>query len=791
MAVTFLAFANDVFGKDMAGFALAGEIPDSIPPFSSFVGVLNNNIIIAGGAALSAPGNRVLFDDIYIGVRQEKGYQWQKSPCTMPQAVAGGITIQIENAMLCLGGRHKDGLNQDVILLESVNDVIQARRITQLPHTAAVVSGCAFKKGVYVLMNDPAAADTYRLWRYDMVAAEWEQRHVFATPYSLACQNDGVCDCVYLLSSGKGTSKNYRYQEGNAALPAVMSEVSPPPEGWYVTDVNALGASHILCLFEEGSLYAYHTITDTWVKQEGLPALLSKSLLFHDNNKMSVLISRDDNLSIKSIYTRTIPPDPKHFIWLDYLVFVIYLVLLVAIGMYFSKRGKTTSDYFLGGKRIPWWAAGLSIMATQVSSIGFMAIPAKSYAANWQYFVGVLSWFVVVPIVIRYFIPFFCKLNITTAYEYLEYRFNYAVRCFVSMLFLLMQLARMAIVLYLPSLALTSVTDMDPRVCVIIMGVLCTLYTVAGGIEAVIWTDVVQAFLLIGGALFCVCLIIFGFDQGPGAFWDIAIRDNKFDMVQHGFSPAMPALWVILVGNVFTRFSALTSDQTVVQRYLTTSNIKQAARSLWVDVAASIPWAVIVFLFGTALYAFYKVHPEKLDPNIATDGIVPFFIAQQLPPGLSGLIISAIFAAAMSSLDSSIHSSATVLVNDFYARLAPKSTEKQRLVLARILVIVLGLFATGFALIIAGRGIASLWDMFIEITGLMSGPMAGIFILGLFFRKTNGYGVLCGAFLSVIILVVIKNSGFVHFFLYTAIGLILSLVLGYIISKLFFDKPSK
>ena len=510
------------------------------------------------------------------------------------------------------------------------------------------------------------------------------------------------------------------------------------------------------------------------------PSLLS-------SNKNIIIIDHDEQQSVKSLYSINSHSVSKNFAWQDYIVLIVYLMLLVCVGFYFSGKEKTTSDFFLGGKRIPWWVAGLSIMATQVSSIGFMAIPAKSYATNWQYFLGILSWFIVVPVVTRYFIPFFCKLNVTTAYEYLEYRFSYAVRCFVSILFVLMQIARMAVVLYLPSLALSSVTDLDPRLCVIVMGVLCTLYTVTGGIEAVIWTDLIQAILLIGGAFICVCVVIFGFEDGPVAFWNVAVSNNKFDMVREGFTPAMPVLWVILVGNVFSRLAALTSDQTVVQRYLTTSDKKQASHALWVDVAASIPWAVIVFLFGTALYVFYKTHPEKLDPAIATDGIVPLFVVQQLPVGLSGLIIAAVFAAAMSSLDSSLHSSATVLVNDLYTRIVPQSTEKKRLMLARGLVVLLGIFATGMALVISRLNVTSLWDVFMAIIGLMSGPVAGIFILGMFTRRANGSGALLGGVAGAAILYIVKNSGSVHFFLYTAVGIVSTFVLGYVASLTVFS----
>ena len=465
----------------------------------------------------------------------------------------------------------------------------------------------------------------------------------------------------------------------------------------------------------------------------------------------------------------------------NYVTLATYLGLLVAVGVYFSTRENSTDDFFLGGRRIPWWAAGLSLLATQVSSIGFMAVPAKSFATDWAYFTGVATWFLVVPIVCRFYIPFFRRLNVTSAYEYLEARFHVSVRLFGTLQYSLLQLGRMAVVLYLPALALSSVTGMDKYLCIVVMGVLCTVYTYLGGIEAVIWTDVLQAFLLIGGALLCVGIVVWDVG-GPLEFWNAAHADGKFHLGDLDWDLTKTTVWSILIGNFFIRLGGLTSDQAVVQRYLTTPNEREAKGALWTDIAASVPWALIVFTLGTALYVFYRQHPGMLPAEFENDQIVPLFIVQMVPPGLSGLVVAAIFAAAMSSLDSSMHSTATIWVTDIYARFVPDSTDAARLRLARSLVLILGVFGTASALWMAATDVKSIWDFFQKTVGLFGGGLTGLFILGLFTRRANGVGALIGAVTSAAIVYAVAALTPLNFFYYAAIGCLSCVGIGYVVS---------
>ena len=474
---------------------------------------------------------------------------------------------------------------------------------------------------------------------------------------------------------------------------------------------------------------------------------------------------------------------------LNYLTLGLYLAFMLCIGFYFSRREKSTDDFFLGGRRVYWWAAGISIFGTQLSAITFMSIPAKAYDTDWTYILIHVSIVMVAPIVVFFYLPFFRRLNLITAYQYLEKRFNVAVRMFGAIAFSLMQLGRMGIVLFLPAIALSTVTGLNIYICILIMGLFCTIYTTLGGIEAVIWTDVFQVVVLLGGAIAAIVVIALRLEGGLPGIVSIGMRADKFNIINLSWDWRATAVWVVLVGNLFSNLVPYSADQTVIQRYLTTSTEKQARRAIWTNAAMTLPAGVIFFFLGTALYAFYGTFPQNLDPNLEIDRILPWFIVRELPSGIAGLVVAAIFAATMSSLDSSMNSMATVFVTDFYQRLRPDSTDRFRLLLARIITVVLGAFATGCALLLATYPIKSLWDLFLVLLGLLGGTLAGVFMLGIFTRRANGIGAMMGIVCSTLALVYVKQYTQIHFFLYGAVGIITCLCVGYLGS--FFVRASR
>ncbi|PHN05925.1 sodium:solute symporter family transporter [Flavilitoribacter nigricans] len=474
----------------------------------------------------------------------------------------------------------------------------------------------------------------------------------------------------------------------------------------------------------------------------------------------------------------------------DFLVVAVYLGVLGWMGFYFSKRQKNTDDYFKGGGRVPWWAAGLSIFGTALSAITFMAIPAKTFATDWSYFMLNMTIFLVAPLVILLFIPFYRRLNLTTAYEYLEQRFNLSVRLLGSASFILYQIGRMGVVLFLPSIALNVVTGIDIFLCIGVMGFISLIYTMMGGIEAVIWTDVVQVIVLLGGALLSLGLIISKVDGGFGGIVETGIQDHKFNLFDLDLSLRQPTFWVMLVGGMFANITTYGTDQTMVQRYLTTKSVKTANQSVWTNALLTIPATLIFFFLGTALYAFFQSFPAELNPTFANnDAIFPWYIVSQLPTGVSGLLIAGIFAAAMSSISSSMNSAATAYSTDFHFRFG-WTAGIDRLRLARIATLIIGLSGTAFALIMATWDIQSLWDEFQKVLGLIIGGLGGVFLLGILSSRATGAGALVGISCSVIVQILVAYYQPVHLMLYSATGVLSCFICGWLASLILGD-PSK
>ena len=344
------------------------------------------------------------------------------------------------------------------------------------------------------------------------------------------------------------------------------------------------------------------------------------------------------------------------FGFINYAVLFGYLAAMLLVGVYFSKRQKTADDYFRGGGRVPGWSAGVSVFATTLSSITFMSIPAKAYTSDWTFIIGQYLAIAILPLVFYFYIPFFRKLKITSAYEYLEARFDVRSRLFASLSFMLFHIGRVAIITYLTVLALRPFMGIDPVVLIVLISLLCIIYTWMGGIEGVIWTDVIQGLLLSGGAVLIFIMICFKVDGGISEIFTATSQADKFfPTTQFRWSWTDSTIPVLMIGFLFANIQQFTASQDVVQRYIVTDSIEETKRTLITNakLVAIIP--IFFFAIGSALFVYYKQNPNLLPEGFNTGGILPLFIVTEMPVGIAGLIIAAIFAAAQSSISSSLH----------------------------------------------------------------------------------------------------------------------------------------
>jgi len=437
------------------------------------------------------------------------------------------------------------------------------------------------------------------------------------------------------------------------------------------------------------------------------------------------------------VFVAEVAPRGHGFGAVDAAVLALYLIGLVAIGLRFQKRSESTDDFFLAGRRIPWWAAGISIFATSLSAITFMAIPAKSWSTDWIYFLQNLGILAVAPLAAFLLVPYFRRLDVVTAYEYLERRFHWSLRLAASALYMLFQVGRVAVVTLLPALALTAITGLDVTWCILLMGGICIAYTVLGGVEAVIWSDVLQAVILLGGAIWALMILLNGTDGGFAGMLADAGDSGKLRLVDASWDLTRPSLLVIVLGAIFGNLIPYASDQSVVQRYLTVRDEREAKRAIIGGAVLAIPASLIFFGLGTALWSFYRSNPELLQPTAKLDQILPMFVIDQLPPGISGLVVAALFAAAMSSLDSAMNSVSTAFTTDWYRRFRPNAGDRHCLRVARFATIGIGVIGTGAALLMQRVNDPSLLDVWFKVLGLFGSGVAGVFLLGALTRRAG------------------------------------------------------
>ncbi len=790
---------------------------DELPPLPEprsghFAGVHGGTLIVAGGSNfLVSPfqgGEKQWYTDIFVLERDAS--EWQRAG-HLPVARAYGVSIEDESGLFLIGGSDGTEHFASTIRLEWDGDsiVVHEDALHPLAQPVAFMAGARLGDVVHVVggQDSPdatAALDTH--WQIDLDDSDgaWEESDGPGESRILpvAAVQSGA---LYLFS---GTSL-YADDEGKAARTYLSDayrfdgtewvEVAGPPTPIVAGVALPAGAAHILTFSGDtgefvgrtqelgddhpgfpGIVYAYHTITDTWVHAADMPeALVTTTGVIYEGT--FVIPAGEDRPGHRSdrVHRGTLTPTKGDFAGLDYGVIALYSIVLIGMGIYFSRREDTTDAFFLGGRRIPWWAVGISLFGTSLSAITYLTIPAAAFATDWILILNQFGVIIFAPLVVAFYIPKFREHPIATAYQYLESRFNVVMRVYGSLNFTLFQIGRMSIVMFLPAIALSTATGVDLYYAIILMGVISTAYTVLGGIEAVIWTDVLQTIVLTAGAIVGFFIVFMHVDVGVGEAIALASEAGKFRSFNWDLTLSDVTVWVVVLGSALSNAYPITADQTMVQRYLTTEDAKGAGRALWIHAWLAIPASLLFFGLGTALWIYFREHPGVLDPALLNDATLPLFIVAEFPAGLKGLIIASIFAATMSSLDSSINSLSSVVVTDYYRRFGRNVTEAKALRAARFFTIFFGTIGTLGALYLSTLETRSLFSSFLTFLNLV-----GVFALGVLTRTGNWIGALVGAVVSAAVVVYVWQATTLNGLMYGAVGFSTALAVGYGVSLL-------
>lgn len=451
---------------------------------------------------------------------------------------------------------------------------------------------------------------------------------------------------------------------------------------------------------------------------------------------------------------------------IDLGVVVFYLLAITVVGCLMARRTRSAGEFISAGATLPGWVVGLSILGTFVSSISFIANPGKTFAANWNPFVFSLSLPYAALVATIWFVPFFRNSGSYSAYEHLEKRFGAWARVYAVTFNILYHIGRVGTILFGVSLAMSALLDVPVAWIIVGLGVLVIAYTLLGGIEAVIWTDVVQSVILIGGMFVCAYVVIDGVPGGFLRIIEVAGQSggNKFSLGSTAFSFGSSTFWTMLLFGFFINLQNFTADQTYVQRYLTARSEADARRSVWIGAIAYLPISAVLFFIGTALFVFYGSGGGSLPEGTKVDAVLPYFIMNEIPTGAAGLLIAAILAAAMSTVDSSLNSSATLLLcdvrNRFFvpgnheAAADSKNDDASQLAFLRLMTVVLGVAGIGIGL--AMLEVDNILDVWWRISGTLSGGTLGLILLARFTNAQGRRGAIAGVIVGVSLLAAIS-----------------------------------
>ncbi len=755
--------------------------PPPFDPSGGFVVPVYDTLIAAAGTG----------DELQLWTTTLDGRDpWQRANRVVPRDAA---VARRGNSWIIAGGVEKGVPTAAVRVLGMQDGEPHLTPLPDLPQAVAGASAAVIADKLYVCGGSTSAdavAPVGALWVLDLTTpgAEWVAGPSFpGEPRAFASysgQDDMLCVIGGTGAAPLRDAWAFRPTPLEGTKRSGWLRLADAPQEIARGSAVPLGQSRLMVLGASQPLL-FHTITDAWCAFDALPALQGP-LAARSNDKTVVLGTGPDG--VPAAVELSMPRSVRQLAWIDYLMIVGYFVIISGIGIYFSRKQDTSAEFSLGNRRVKWWAAGISMFATGASAISFIAIPALAFSTN-------LVWlFPLVAMIPGYFVtayliyPMLRRLEIASTYEYLERRFNRALRVIASLQAIIFQaFARSAVVLLLPSLAISSVTGISVYASVLIMGVITTIYTAIGGFEAVIWTEVLQAVLMLAAPIAIIWVCVAGLPGGAAEFWQTGLAYSKFDFAVLTWDVTVPAVWVLVLGTFLTMTVASAGDQPVIQRVFS-APLPEVRKVNATFTICGLIIGVMTNVMGIAIFAYFRARPEMLDPLSQNDQIVPLFVTQAMPVGFAGLVIAAIFAAAMSTVASSMNSVATIFTEDFYARMRPNASDKARLFTLKVVSYLVGVIGTVMALLLAAQDLKSMMVVWNQMVALVGGGIVGVYSLGMFTKRANGFGAICGAVASVLITLAVKLYTPLHWGTYIPVAIFSCIIVGYACS---FFAPAK
>lgn len=441
----------------------------------------------------------------------------------------------------------------------------------------------------------------------------------------------------------------------------------------------------------------------------------------------------------------------------DLIVIALYFAVVAAIGFWCARRQNSTEAYFAAGRSVPSWAMGLSVFATIISSITFIAYPGAAFEGNWNQLVPGFMAVGVLLVLGTSLVAFFRHAVGMSAYEYFEKRFGYGARAYSALAFIAGHFSKMGFVLFTITTAVCGMTGWDKYHVITGVGFITVLYTLIGGLEAVIWTEVLQGIVKLTGLAVVIAVLISLMPGGASAAIHLAKQNHKFSLGSFNFNlAANDNFWVMLLYGGFWYLQKYGADQTLVQRYLAAKSDRAALRGVALGAGLCLPAWTAFMLVGTLLWAFYQLSGETLPAHLIDangkaiqDEVFPYFLTTKIPAGLAGIFMAALFSAAMSTMSSDLNCLAAVGVEDYYCKLRPNATDRQKLFLGKIIVAIGGTLAVGIGIFIASKGEGAL-TLYYAATAIVSAGLAGMFLLAFFTRRANRQGLWVGVIVALI-----------------------------------------